>query len=187
MKQGPFAPAGLCCPGDRHYYDPLRLPLGRPPFPGIAGYRQGIASRRPRRRGRGGSPQFPGGPSARSTPTTPEGSSAPAPGSRTPSVAFAVCESARHPLDPPLGGLWLTTLARASLLAADRTVASAPLRTRPLDRARGHRYRGPGRLPGPDSHRLAALSLSLGYVMSNPLSSWRPSFWAHSHKPKVRP
>ncbi len=61
----------------------------------------------------------------------------------------------------------LTTLAQASLRAADRAVASAPLRTRPLDHARGHRYRGPGRLPGPDSHRRAAPSLSLGYVMTN--------------------
>lgn len=45
---------------------------------------------------------------------------------------------------------------------ADRTVASAPLRTRPLDHARGHNYRGPRRLPRPDSHRQAALNLSLG-------------------------
>ena len=35
MKCGPFAPGGLCCPADRHYFGPLRLPLGRPlPFPG---------------------------------------------------------------------------------------------------------------------------------------------------------
>jgi hypothetical protein len=35
MKYGPFAPDGLCCPADRHYYDPLRLPLSRPlHFPG---------------------------------------------------------------------------------------------------------------------------------------------------------
>jgi len=27
MKCGPFAPGGLCCPADQHYYDPLRLPL----------------------------------------------------------------------------------------------------------------------------------------------------------------
>lgn len=40
MKQGSFAPGGLCCPADRHYYDPLRLPLGSPPLPGSAGYRQ---------------------------------------------------------------------------------------------------------------------------------------------------
>ena len=44
---------------------------------------------------------------------------------------------------------------------ADRTVASAPLRTRPLDHARGHHYQGPRRLPGPDSHRQAILNLSL--------------------------
>ncbi len=36
---------------------------------------------------------------------------------------------------------------------------SAPLRTQPLGHARGLHYRGPGRLPGPDSHRLAALLL----------------------------
>ena len=29
----------------------------------------------------------------------------------------------------------------------------------------GVSYQGPWRLPGPDSHRLAAVSLSLGYVM----------------------
>jgi hypothetical protein len=44
---------------------------------------------------------------------------------------------------------------------ADRAVAPAPLRTRPLDHARGLRYRGPRHLPGPDSHRQAALNLSL--------------------------
>jgi hypothetical protein len=56
---------------------------------------------------------------------------------------------------------------------------SAPLRTRPLDHARGLRYRGPWRLPGPDLHRLAALSLSLGYVTTTSLSSWRPNCWTH--------
>src|SRR5208282_2875768 len=59
----------------------------------------------------------------------------------------------------------------------------APLRTRPLDHARGLCYRGPWRLPGPDSHRLAALSLSIGYVIttSTSLLSWRPIFWTHPH------
>jgi hypothetical protein len=37
---------------------------------------------------------------------------------------------------------------------------STPLRTPPLGDARGLDYRGPWRLPGPDLHRLAALSLS---------------------------
>ena len=40
MKQGPFAQGRLCCPARRHYYDPLRLPLGRRPLPGFTGYRQ---------------------------------------------------------------------------------------------------------------------------------------------------
>jgi hypothetical protein len=38
---------------------------------------------------------------------------------------------------------------------------SAALRTRPLDHARGPRYHGPRRLPGPDSHRQAIVNLSL--------------------------
>jgi hypothetical protein len=40
MKRGPFAPGGLCCPADQHYYRPLRLPLDHAPLPGIAGYRR---------------------------------------------------------------------------------------------------------------------------------------------------
>src|SRR3954454_9826927 len=59
------------------------------------------ASRRPQRRGRGGPPQFPGQPSDRSTPLTPEGPSTPAPESQVSSVAFTVAESARLPLDHP--------------------------------------------------------------------------------------
>jgi hypothetical protein len=34
----------------------------------------------------------------------------------------------------------------------------------------GISYQGPWRLPGPDSHRLAALSLSLGYTTTSNLS-----------------
>src|SRR4051812_9195561 len=103
MKQGPFALVGLCCPGRHHYYDPLRLPLDRRPLPGITGYRQARSlGRRPK--GRGGSLQFPRQPSDRSTPTTPEGSSPPAPGSLAASVAFALPSRARHPLGPPRGG-----------------------------------------------------------------------------------
>jgi len=49
VKQGPFARAGLCCPSRRHYYGPLRLPLGRLPLPGVTGYRQ--ARSRPQRTG----------------------------------------------------------------------------------------------------------------------------------------
>jgi hypothetical protein len=39
MKQGSFAPAGLCCPDHQHYYDPLRLPLDHRPLHGAAAYR----------------------------------------------------------------------------------------------------------------------------------------------------
>ena len=46
-----------------------------------------------------------------------------------------------------------------------------PLRPRPLDRTRELRYRGPWRLPGPDSHRLAAASLTPGYDMTTPFVS----------------
>jgi hypothetical protein len=89
-------------------------------------------------------------------------------------VAFAVDEPARHPLIPPKGGCF-DDACSGFARAADRTVASAPLRTRPLDHARGHRYQGPGRLPGPDSHRQVALNLSLGYVMTDSFPSRRPS------------
>ena len=66
MKQGPFAQAGLCCPGRRHYYDPLRLPLARMTFPGVAGYSH-TRSAPPQGPGRGGPLQFPPLPSDRST------------------------------------------------------------------------------------------------------------------------
>jgi hypothetical protein len=68
----------------------------------------------------------------------------------------------RHPLSRQHGTGRLTPLTQASLTLQDRTVASASLRTRPLDHARGHHYQGPGHLPGPDSHRQAILNLWLG-------------------------
>ena len=127
----------------------------------------------PQARDRGGSLQFPGQPSDRSTPHTPGSSWAPAPGSLVPSVAFAVKVPARLPLGPlPRVSL---TAPQASLHAADRPVATplyggvvAPLRLRDLARRREPRYRGPWRVPGPDSHRLAVLSLSLGYTAEPP-------------------
>jgi hypothetical protein len=74
-----------------------------------------------------------------------------------PSVAFAVMEAARLPLVPPEGGSRFTTFAQAPLRAADLPVV-LPASHSALDRARGLPYRGPGRLLGPDSHRLAVLS-----------------------------
>src|SRR5919201_2683118 len=56
-----------------------------------------------------------------------------------------------------------------------------PPRRRGLARRRECCYRGPWRLPGPDSHRLAAVSLSLGYVVALLLSVLlgAPSYWTH--------
>ena len=179
MKQGPFAPAGLCCPARHHYYDPLRLPLGRLPLPGFAGYRQ-ARSRPPQATGPRRASPVPRTTIRRSTPPTPEGSSAPAPGSQTPSMAFAVAATGSAPSFPAHTGERLTTL-QASLDAADRHESLHPASHAGLSTdARGHHYRGPWHLPGPDSHRQAVLSLSLGYVMRLSPSSRRPSCWTHS-------
>jgi hypothetical protein len=161
MKRGPFAPGGLCCPADQHYYGPLRLPLGRaihfPGSPVIGAHRFPPPHSR---RGRDGSPQVPEQPSARSMPHTPEGPSASAPGSQTPSMAFTAHKPARHPLLPPTRR-GCDDACSGFTHVTDRTVAPAPLRTRPLDHARRHSYQGPRHLPGPDSHRPAVLNLSL--------------------------
>src|SRR4029450_8806598 len=75
----------------KRYYDPLRLPGGCRLY-------AGAASRTPQARGHRGPLQFPRHPSDRSTPPTPEGSLAPAPGSQVPSMAFAIGIQARLPL-----------------------------------------------------------------------------------------
>jgi hypothetical protein len=93
-------------------------------------------------------------------PNTPEGPSASAPGSQTPSMAFTAHKPARHPLFH-LEGRGCDDACSGFTHVTDRTVAPAPLRTRPLDHARGHSYQGPRHLPGPDSHRPAVLNLSL--------------------------
>jgi hypothetical protein len=85
---GVLGPGGLCCPCRHRYYDPLRLPGGRPSLP-VASVIGGPASQAPQARGHRGPLQFPRHPSDHSTPPTPEGSWAPAPGSLVPSMAFA--------------------------------------------------------------------------------------------------
>ena len=99
------------------------------------------------------------------------------------SVAFAHSRRARLLLVSLTRGA-VTTL-QASLDVADWSVATpstgcrrsaSTAASRPTP---GASYRGPWRLPGPDLHRLAALSLALGYVMTTSLSSWRPSSWTH--------
>jgi hypothetical protein len=165
MKYGPF-PMWPAFPTSE-YYDPLRLPLDHPmPLPGFAGYRPGIASRHPA--GDGAETALPSSqddhphvqrPIRRRVPQRP------------------LLDQERFPWPSPshnrLGTLFLrpkTAVANDAYSGftrvADRAVDPAPLRTRPLDHARGHHYQGPRRLPGPDSHRQAALNLSLLYVIS---------------------
>ncbi len=127
--------------------------------------------------GRGGPLQFPRHPSGRSTSPTPEGSSTPAPGSQTSSMAFAKSTQARHPLISRLRGSLDDAADFASCCGP--VSCSTPLRPRPLDRNRGLHYRGPWHLPGPDFHRLAIASLTSGYVTTTSFQSWRPDYWTH--------
>ena len=170
MKQGPFAQGRLCCPARRHYYDPLRLPLGCRPFPGV----QPVIDRHapdPRRVG------------------AEEGLSSSLDNLLT--VPRPLRRRVhRHPLQDPgclpwpspnphrLGTLSFPPHGRSLDDAADfasccgPASCSTPLRPRPLNRTRRLHYRGPWRLPGPDSHRLAIESLrSLRHDSS--LLSWR--------------
>ena len=160
MKCGPFAMWPAFPTPD--YYDPLRLPLDRPPH-------------------------FPGSPviGGASLPATPQ-ATGPRRLSRVPTTTIRTFNaqyaggflSARSWFESAFRGLRRERTGSAPSFphlaaglsddacsgftcVADRTVDSAPLRTRPLGHARELHYRGPRRLPGPDSHRQAALNLSL--------------------------
>ena len=159
MKCGPF-PMWPAFPTSE-YYDPLRLPLDRPHH-------------------------FPGSPviGRASLPATPQtgGAETALPSSQDdhPHVQRPIrrrvpqrplLEQERFPWPSPCAdGLGsLLTRPQAGHLndaysgfthVADRAIDPAPLRTRPLDHARGLHYQGPRHLPGPDSHRQAALNLS---------------------------
>lgn len=84
-------------------------------------------------------------------------------------MAFALFVRARLPLDRPRAVNIDDAAGFASCCGP--VSCSTPLRTSPLGDARGLPYRGPWRLPGPDFHRLAALSLAIDYVMTFILSS----------------
>jgi len=81
-----------------------------------------------------------------------------------PSMAFAKYTQARLPHFPALTGILYDAADFASCCGP--TICSTPLRPRPLNRTRRLHYRGPWRLPGPDSHRLANKSLRPAYVMT---------------------
>ena len=131
------------------------------PLPGFAGYRPGIASRRPA--GDGAETALPSSqddhphvqrPIRRRVPQRPllDQERFPWPSPWTNRLGSLFPRLAADPSDDACSGF---------TCVADRAVDPAPLRTRPLGHARGLHYRGPRRLPGPDSHRQAALNLSL--------------------------
>jgi hypothetical protein len=160
----------------KRYYDPLRLPLGRPPLPGASGYRRELLPE-PRRFGAEEALS-----SSHDTPLT-----VPRPlRRRVPwhPLQAPRCRPWPSPAEWRLGSLlaavavFLTT-PQASLDAADWSVALRPASTPGSRPTPGPHYRGPWHLPGPDSHRLAAASLSLGYTLVPPSSLRRPSYWTH--------
>jgi hypothetical protein len=163
MKRGPFPHRRLCCPQRlKQYYGPLRLPLVCIAVSRVRRLSASIASRRtaatgtrrvspvPRTTIRAFNAQYAGGfLGARF---------------RIPDAFHGLRRrvNGSAPSIPPTRNGSLDDACSGFTHVADRTVASTPLRTRPLDHARGHRYRGPGHLPEPDSHRQAILNLSLG-------------------------
>src|SRR5215218_10909526 len=123
--------------------------------------------------------QFPRHPSDHSTPPTPEGSLAPAPGSQVPSMAFATGMQARLPLGPLARG-FLTT-PQASLHAADWPVAPRPASTPGSRPTPGVLL--PGTLASPRTGLPPAGCRELGARLPRRslLSSLRrPSYWTHT-------
>ena len=161
MKYGPF-PTRPAFPAPE-YYDPLRPPLDHPShFPGLPV--TGQASLPPTPQTGGAETALPGSHDDHSHVQRPLRRRAP---------QRPLLKQRRLPWPSPchqrLGSL-LAHPQRTGLHndaysgfthVADRAIASTPLRTRPLDHARGHRYQGPRRLPRPDSHRQAIVNLSL--------------------------
>ena len=168
-----FHQLALCAA--RRTLRPLRLPLGRPPFPGFTGNRP-TRSRPPQGRGRGGPLQFPRHllhvprPLRRRVPRRPL---------QVPRRFHGLRQihTGSAPSVLRQGGSLHDAADFASCCGPDS--CSTPLRPRPLNRTRGLRYRGPWRLPGPDSHRLAAASFSPGYVMTAPSRSCARAYWTH--------
>src|SRR5215213_8198254 len=118
-------------------------------------------------------------PSDHSTPPTPEGSLAPAPGSQVPSMAFATGMQARLPLGPLARG-FLTT-PQASLDAADWPVAPRPASTpgsRPTPGAAlpGTLASPRAGLPPAGCHELVARLRRGAPPFDDPR---RPSCWTH--------
>jgi hypothetical protein len=160
MKRGLFAPGALCC-------TPISTTTARSdsrsaaqPLPGVAGYRRASLPAAHSGGAETGLPCFQDGhphvqrPIRRRVPRRPlpDPGRLPWPSPSHDRLGSLLARPWAGPLDDACSGF---------TRVADRAVASAPLRTRPLDHARGHHYQGPRHLPEPDSHRQAALNLSL--------------------------
>jgi hypothetical protein len=65
-------------------------------------------------------------------------------------------------------------MLRTGQLPAPLRGGLPPPQRRDLAQRRECCYRGPWRLPGPDSHRLAAVSLALGYTLVPPFVTPAP-------------
>jgi hypothetical protein len=109
-----------------------------------------------------------------------------------PSVAFAVEVHARLPLGPRSHGAFTYDAADFASCCGPVTCSPphrdfvAPPRRQGSLPAPGASYRGPWRLPGPDSHRLAAVSLRSDiHIMDS--SNLRPKLWAHHRKGTTLP
>jgi hypothetical protein len=163
MKQGPFALAGLCCPGRHRYYGPLGLPLGCRPLHGAAAYRPALLP-------------SPAGTGPRRVSPVPRTTFWPfhAPYAERFLRTRSRLPGAFHGLRPVRAGSAPPWPPQAVNIddAADFASCcgparrSTPLRTPPLGDARGLSFQGPWHLPGPDLHRLAALSLSIGFALT---------------------
>jgi hypothetical protein len=185
MKQGSFPPAGLCCPSrHRGTTTPSDSLMAACHFPALAGYRQALLPE-PRRLG------------------ATEGLSSSH--DNLPTVPRLLRRRVPwHPLQAPRCRPWPSPseyrlgspLAACAVILNDAAGFASccgpvgcpprtggglpPPRHRDLARRRECCYRGPWRLPGPDSPRLAAVSLSLGYPVAPSLRSHRrPSYWTH--------
>jgi hypothetical protein len=173
----PFALDGLRRPARRHYYGPLRLPLGHLPLPRVTGYRK-VRSCPRRARAELGLSSSCDHLLAVPRPLRREVLRHPLQVPRVLFMAFAKSTQARLPL-ALLTQESLTTL-QTSLYAADRSVATPRFRPQPFGRVWRLCCRRPWRPPGPALHRLVIASLSLGYVMPTPSQLWRPSCWTHA-------
>ncbi len=158
MKRGPFPHRRLCCPQRlKQYYDPLRLPLV---CLAVSRVRRLSTRTLPPHRSDGDETGLPRSqddhphvqrPIRRRVPRRPLPDPRRLPWPSPPRERLGFHPRHTTGLDDACSGF---------THVADRAIA--PPRFAPGSTTHRHHYQGPGHLPGPDSHRQAALNLSLG-------------------------